>query len=223
MLAIVSILGACSTAPNASGSLTSSGFYRVAPGDTLYGIARKFGRTVPALVRMNGLKDGDEIKVGELLRVGSDVKAATASASASVKHAQGSTANKAAPVEDVGPVPRDWIWPADGAQTAAVGARKGIDIAGRSGQDVRAANAGSVSFVGGGIRGYGNLVIIKHSGNLLSVYAHNKTVLVKEGQAVSKGQKIAEMGNSDANSVKLYFEIRRNGRPVDPVAYLPKR
>jgi murein DD-endopeptidase MepM/ murein hydrolase activator NlpD len=122
-----------------------------------------------------------------------------------------------------GPAPHDWVWPADGAQTAAFGQKKGIEIAGGSGQTVRAANDGKVSFVGGGIRGYGNLVIVKHSGNLLSVYAHNKTVVVKEGQTVVKGQKIAEMGDSDSNTVKLYFEIRRNGKPVDPAGYLPTR
>jgi lipoprotein NlpD len=78
-------------------------------------------------------------------------------------------------------------------------------------------------YAGSGIRGYGNLVIIKHTNNLLSAYAHNKTILVKEGQTINKGQKIAEMGNSDADAVKLHFEIRRQGKPVDPAKFLPKR
>jgi len=86
-----------------------------------------------------------------------------------------------------------------------------------------AAGAGKVMYAGSGIRGYGNLVIIKHTNNLLSAYAHNKTILVKEGQSVTKGQKIAEMGNSDSDSVKLHFEIRQQGKPVDPSKYLPPR
>lgn len=225
-LALALLLNACSTAPNANGDVTQSGFYKVASGDTLYGISRKFGSSVPTLVRLNGLKDANDISVGQLLRIDSRRSASAAP----VRRASGASpaASRAAIAEedsaaDSAPAPRDWVWPADGAQTASFGAKKGIEISGKSGQDIRAANAGSVSFVGGGIRGYGNLVIIKHSGNFLSVYAHNKTVLVKEGQTVAKGQKIAEMGNSDSNAVKLYFEIRRNGKPVDPVSYLPKR
>lgn len=223
LLAIAALLNACSTAPNVSGDVTTAGFYKVAQGDTLYGIARKFRQTVPGLVRLNGLKDADDIRVDQLLRINS-VRAATR-APAPAARASGAAAVKETEPDaaDSEPAPRDWAWPADGAQTAGFGAKKGIEIAGKSGQEIRAANAGSVSFVGGGIRGYGNLVILKHSGNILSVYAHNKTVLVKEGQAVAKGQKIAEMGDSDSDSVKLYFEIRRNGKPVDPAGYLPKR
>jgi murein DD-endopeptidase MepM/ murein hydrolase activator NlpD len=220
-LVIVLALGACSTTRNgASGEVTSSGFYAVAQGDTLYSIARKFRQSVPGLVRLNGLKDADDIKVGQLLRVSSSRRRSAATVAAR-------SPNKAAaaeePAADAEPAPRDWVRPADGVQTAAFGAKKGIEISGKSGQEIRAANEGKVSFVGGGIRGYGNLVIIKHAGNILSVYAHNKTVVVKEGQTVAKGQKIAEMGDSDSHSVKLYFEIRRNGKPVDPAAYLPAR
>ncbi len=117
-----------------------------------------------------------------------------------------------------------WIWPADGKVIAGFDAsRKGIDIAGQAGQQILAAGSGKVMYAGSGIRGYGNLVIVKHSSNLLSAYAHNKTILVKEGQTVSKGQKIAEMGNSDADSVKLHFEIRQQGKPVDPSKFLPNR
>ncbi|MGB6054799.1 MAG: peptidoglycan DD-metalloendopeptidase family protein, partial [Burkholderiaceae bacterium] len=117
-----------------------------------------------------------------------------------------------------------WIWPTDGKVIAGFDdGKKGIDIAGKSGQPIVAAGAGKVMYAGSGIRGYGNLVIIKHTNNLLSAYAHNKTILVKEGQTISKGQKIAEMGNSDADSVRLHFEIRRQGKPVDPAKYLPRR
>lgn len=117
-----------------------------------------------------------------------------------------------------------WGWPADGKVIATFdGAKKGVDIAGKAGQPVLAAAGGKVMYAGSGIRGYGNLVIVKHTNNLLSAYAHNKTILVKEGQVVTKGQKIAEMGNSDTDSVKLHFEVRLQGKPVDPSKYLPPR
>lgn len=117
-----------------------------------------------------------------------------------------------------------WTWPAEGKIVSSFDdGKKGIDIAGKSGQSVVAAGAGKVMYAGSGIRGYGNLVIVKHTNNLLSAYAHNKTILVKEGQNVSKGQKIAEMGDSDADAVKLHFEIRQQGKPVDPSKFLPSR
>ncbi|ONN67402.1 peptidoglycan DD-metalloendopeptidase family protein [Herbaspirillum sp. VT-16-41] len=117
-----------------------------------------------------------------------------------------------------------WMWPADGKVVGTFeGGKKGVDIAGKDGQSVLAAAGGKVMYAGSGIRGYGNLVIIKHTNNLLSAYAHNKTILVKEGQSVTKGQKIAEMGKSDSDSVKLHFEIRQQGKPVDPSKYLPPR
>lgn len=117
----------------------------------------------------------------------------------------------------------DWMWPAQGKVIGNFATKKGIDIAGKSGEAVMAAGAGKVMYAGAGIRGYGNLVIVKHNNNLLSAYAHNKTILVKEGQEVTKGQKIAEMGNSDSDTVMLHFEIRQQGKPVDPAKYLPSR
>jgi len=118
-----------------------------------------------------------------------------------------------------------WMWPADGRIVATFdeGRNKGIDIAGKPGQAVMAAGAGKVMYAGSGIRGYGNLVIVKHSNSLLSAYAHNRKIVVKEGDNVSKGQIIAEMGDSDADSVKLHFEIRQQGKPVDPSRFLPGR
>ena len=117
----------------------------------------------------------------------------------------------------------DWSWPATGKVIGNFndGSNKGITIAGKLGQPVHASAAGRVIFSGTGIRGLGKLVVIRHNANYLSVYAHNNTLLVKEGQNVGKGQKIAEMGNSDADSVKLHFEIRRQGKPVDPAKLLP--
>lgn len=120
----------------------------------------------------------------------------------------------------------DWIWPTAGKvitgfnETDSAG--KGLDISGKDGQPVLAAAPGKVVYSGSGLRGYGKLVIIKHNKTYLSAYAHNRQILVKEGQSVAKGQKIAEMGDSDADQVKLHFEIRRLGKPIDPVKYLPQ-
>lgn len=118
-----------------------------------------------------------------------------------------------------------WMWPSDGRIVATFdeGRNKGIDIAGTEGQKVLAAGAGKVMYAGSGIRGYGNLVIVKHTNSLLSAYAHNRAIVVKEGQNVAKGQVIAEMGSSDTDSVKLHFEIRQQGKPVDPSKFLPSR
>jgi lipoprotein NlpD len=118
-----------------------------------------------------------------------------------------------------------WIWPAVGKTvgTFSEAGNKGVDIAGKAGDPVIAAGEGKVVYSGTGLRGYGKLVIIKHNATYLSAYAHNQTILVKEGQSVSKGQKIAEMGNTDADQVKLHFEVRRQGKPVDPLKYLPQR
>ena len=117
----------------------------------------------------------------------------------------------------------DWSWPARGKilSTFNDSTSKGIAIAGRMGQPVLASAPGRVIFSGTGIRGFGKLIVIKHNNTYLSVYAHNSELNVKEGQNVSKGQKIAEMGNSDADQVKLHFEIRRFGKPVDPLKLLP--
>jgi lipoprotein NlpD len=98
-----------------------------------------------------------------------------------------------------------------------------VDIAGASGDAVLAAAEGKVVYAGAGLRGYGNLIILKHNNTFLSAYAHNKALLVKEDQTVKKGQKIAEMGDSDAERVKLHFEVRRQGKPVDPLKYLPAK
>jgi lipoprotein NlpD len=122
--------------------------------------------------------------------------------------------------EDVG-----WIWPAQGSLIAGFdeAKNKGLDISGKAGDSVLAAADGRVVYAGAGLRGYGNLIILKHNNTYLTAYAHNRTLLVKEDQSVQKGQKIAEMGNSDADRVKLHFEIRRQGKPVDPARYLPVR
>jgi lipoprotein NlpD len=120
-----------------------------------------------------------------------------------------------------------WGWPTVGPGMVLAGfdeqRNKGLDIGGKAGDPVLAAADGRVVYAGAGLRGYGNLIILKHNNTYLSAYAHNQALLVKEDQSVRKGQKIAEMGSSDADRVKLHFEIRRQGKPVDPARYLPMR
>jgi lipoprotein NlpD len=118
----------------------------------------------------------------------------------------------------------NWSWPVKGKMLAGYsdGGNKGIDIAGTQGQPVYAAAPGKVIYTGTSVRGYGKLIVIRHNETYLSAYAHNSAILVKEGQTVTKGQKIAEMGNSDTDQVKLHFEIRKLGQAVDPAGYLPK-
>ncbi|MBT9497132.1 LysM peptidoglycan-binding domain-containing protein [Zoogloea oleivorans] len=119
----------------------------------------------------------------------------------------------------------DWAWPASGKIIAGFNetSSKGVDLSGKPGDPVLAAAGGRVVYAGTGLRGYGKLVIVKHDNSYLSAYAHNQSLLVKEGQAVSKGQKIAELGDTDSDRPKLHFEIRRQGKPVDPGKYLPPR
>jgi lipoprotein NlpD len=146
---------------------------------------------------------------------------ATANPPASAADAKGGSASSSAAA---GGDHLDWMWPAKGkivtnfSETANL---KGIDIAGTAGEPVRASAPGRVVYAGNGLRGYGKLIIIKHNDTYLSAYAHNREILVKEGQQVTRGQKIAEMGNTDADQVKLHFEIRRHGKPMDPTKYLP--
>ncbi|MEO7321002.1 MAG: peptidoglycan DD-metalloendopeptidase family protein [Nitrosospira sp.] len=116
----------------------------------------------------------------------------------------------------------DWMWPTKGKVLERfTESTKGIDISGKPGQPVTASAAGKVVYSGAGLRGCGKLIIIKHNNTYLSAYAHNNKLLVKEGQTVARGQQIAEMGNSDTNLIKLHFEVRKNGKPVDPLKYLP--
>jgi lipoprotein NlpD len=125
--------------------------------------------------------------------------------------------------EDIG-----WIWPVTGGAGQVVATfdevkNKGVGISGKLGDPILAAGDGRVVYAGAGLRGYGNLIILKHNNTYLTAYAHNQTLLVKEDQTVRKGQKIAEMGNSDADRTKLHFEIRRQGKPIDPLRLLPSR
>jgi len=153
--------------------------------------------------------------------VKSPANAASASSGASVPGAATSV-NNVAPA-DAADETVSFQWPTRGNVIASFDEvkNKGIDIAGKAGDPVVAAADGKVVYAGAGLRGYGNLVIVKHNNTFLTAYAHNQTLLVKEDQAIKRGQKIAEMGNSDTDQVKLHFEIRRQGKPVDPSKYLP--
>lgn len=131
----------------------------------------------------------------------------------------------AAPVAAASAVGNGWLWPAEGVLAGRFGAAggKGIDIVGQRHAPVIAVAPGKVVYSGSGLRGYGRLLIVKHAGEYLSAYAHNETILVKEGEQVTAGQRIALMGDSDADRVKLHFEIRRYGKPLDPLSFLPER
>ena len=154
--------------------------------------------------------------------------AKAASAPASPVATPGKAAAPASAASTVTPGSDDdvgWIWPGKGAVISEFdeARNKGVDIAGNAGDAVLAAADGKVVYAGAGLRGYGNLIILKHNNTYLTAYAHNQSLMVKEDQAVKKGQKIAEMGNTDSDRVKLHFEVRRQGKPVDPLKYLPAK
>jgi lipoprotein NlpD len=220
------------------------GYYTVKPGDTLIRIALENGQNWRDVVRWNNLDNPNLIETGQVIRIAPPVAsgpvaasavAPSAAASAALPPASAASAPRAAaspslPVNTppVGPGEDEiaWSWPtAGGAVLAGFDEQKnkGIDIGGRAGDAVLASADGRVVYAGAGLRGYGNLIILKHNNTYLTAYAHNQTLLVKEDQSVRKGQKIAEMGSTDADRVKLHFEIRRQGKPVDPSRYLPPR
>lgn len=165
--------------------------------------------------------------LAQMQREGS--RPAVAAAPASKPAEPGKAAEPAKPAEAAKPPEGEevaWAWPATGkliGQFSESGANKGIDIAAKVGDPVLAAGPGRVVYSGQGLRGYGRLIIIKHNNTYLSAYAHNNALLVKEGQTVSRGQRIAEAGNSDSEVPKLHFEIRRQGKPVDPLKHLPEQ
>lgn len=215
------------------------GYYSVKPGDTLIRIGLDNGQNWRDIARWNQLDRPSQIEVGQVLRVVPPVGAIAATpASSSVAIAtpvpmpgtsSPSAATVPAPVAIAKATSVDdlnWMWPTTSGTIVAAfdeSKNKGLDIGGKAGDSVLAAFDGRVVYAGSGLRGYGNLVILKHNDMFLSAYAHNQTLLVKEDQSVVKGQKIAEMGQSDSDKVKLHFEIRKQGKPVDPAQYLPKR
>ena len=233
-VSLLATLGAC-----ASGGSVGPGYYRVERGDTLGALARRHGQSVANLVRWNNLSNPNVIAVGQVLRIappdGSRAGATAgvvrtgpaSSTSSSASAAASSSPTTAAPVApSLAPATSiALLWPASGPVLRGFdGVRsKGIDIGGQAGSTVSAAAAGVVVYAGNGLRGYGNLLIIKHNADFLTAYAHNRALLVKEGQSVKQGQAIAEMGDSDNDRVMLHFELRYQGRSIDPSRYLPAR
>jgi len=224
------------------------GQYRVQRGDTLYSIAFRYGWDWKELAAYNRIPAPYTIRVGQPIRFGRGSAAAAPRTAANARPA--SAARNPAPVSNPQPVlaasqaPQaappaapvavpavrsagGWAWPANGELIALFSSNsslnKGIDIGGDIGQPVLAASAGSVVYAGSGLRGYGELIIIKHNDTYVSAYGHNRRLLVREGQQVKAGERIAEMGATGTDRVKLHFEIRRQGKPVDPLQYLPRR
>ncbi len=199
---------------------------KVQRGDTLYAIARRYDINPNDLVAWNNLSSPNTIYPGQTLRL----YPAGSAAATTVRPSGPSSAPAATPAPPVATPPSSgfsWRWPADGAVVgnfvAGETTKQGIDIAGSSGQPVRAAADGVVVYSGNGLVGYGELIIIKHNEQWLSAYGHNRKRLVSEGQSVKAGQQIAEMGRSGAARDLLHFEIRYNGKPVDPLLYLPRK
>jgi lipoprotein NlpD len=241
VLALAALLAACGTHT----------YHIVQRGDSLYSISWSYGYDHRLVAKWNGLQPPYELKVGQRIRFvpppGSraPVSSATQSretapppkpvppvAKTSPPAPAPSVARKPGEPGTAGARDREqegitWMWPTEGNVIARFDAsdalKKGIDIAGALGQPVRAAAKGRVVYSGSGLIGYGKLIILKHNDTLLSAYAHNKELLVAEGDIVDAGRQIAAMGSSGENVVMLHFEIRRDGQPVDPLAYLPER
>ncbi len=218
----------------------------VAPGETLYSIAWRYNMDHRQLAIANGIGRDFKIYPGQRLSLNLNERSVP-SRQVSEPTPQPQLASepispKAAPTSSrsenqtppsktkmtprVSESPKSWQWPAQGKILAPFhsngGLNKGIDIGGELGEPVLAAGSGDIVYSGAGLRGYGKLIILKHSDKYLSAYAHNSKLLVKEGEAVTAGQQIAEMGSSGTDRVKLHFEIRFDGKPVNPVDYLPK-
>jgi len=233
-------------------NLGQSGTYTVKPGDTLIRIGLDTGQSWKDIARWNQIDNPNLIEVGQVLRVAppggpvvaphgagvvarpvapvtvAPVVAGTPAPAPTQAMAEAPSTVPAAPAVAGSATAEDgtsFIWPSSGSLITGFdeARNKGLDIAGKAGDSVVAAADGRVVYAGAGLRGYGNLIILKHSNMFLTAYAHNRALLVKEDQTVRRGQKIAEMGSTDSDRVKLHFEIRRQGKPVDPARYLPAR
>uniref|UniRef100_UPI0040481F00 peptidoglycan DD-metalloendopeptidase family protein n=1 Tax=Polynucleobacter sp. TaxID=2029855 RepID=UPI0040481F00 len=204
---------------------TPPGYYRVKRGDTLTRIALDHGQAPRDLVIWNNLANPNQIEIGDLILIQSPGKSKSAAASSAPKIKseviKPESVTAEAPKEPAADPSIALSWPAKGKVVEEFSEQnKGIDIAGKLGESVVAASDGKVVYAGNSLRGYGNLVIVKHNNTYLTAYAHNRVLSVKEGQMVKRGQKIAEMGDTDSNSIKLHFELRVNGKPVNPMPYL---
>jgi len=217
----------------------SKDIHIVKRGDTLYSIAWQYGKDVRTLAEWNHISPPYTIYPKQNIALQrpekNTYKNKDVSANKSLPSTTKSTPYKPRTRKNARPVAKNnirskripWLWPTDGKVISKFSAsdpgRKGIDIAGRAGQAVYAAADGEVVYSGSGLRGYGELIIIKHNETFFSAYAHNKRLLTSEKKKVKKGERIADMGSTGSDQVKLHFEIRRNGVPVNPYYYLPKR
>ena len=226
------------------------GRHVVERGETLYSIAWRYGRDYRELGNANGISPPYTIHPGQVIRL--DRRGRVPASAPSVASRTPAPPRSSRPGVGSQPKPEpapkvtrrpdttedlsrqsqtvsniNWRWPHVGTVIAKFSTsgkvNKGIDIAGNSGDPVRAAADGNVVYAGNGLLGYGNLIIVNHNEHYLSAYAHNRRILVKEGQDVKQGQTIAELGSTGTDADKLHFEIRRNGNPVDPLPYLPAR
>lgn len=215
-LVIALLLAGC------AGSKSSGDVYTVKRGDTLYKISRQTGTSVSDLARLNGISPPYTIEVGQRLKLSSTKSSSSKGSTKTAKVVPSS----AVPQSSWPPVgQRCWRWPTTGkvvmGYTTSEGGNKGIDIAGSRGQAIYAAGAGKVVYAGNQLRGYGNLIMIKHSEEYITAYAHNDTILVNNGESVKIGQKIATMGSTDSDSVRLHFQLRYKATAIDPIRYLP--
>jgi lipoprotein NlpD len=224
-----------------------SGYREVLPGDTLYSIAWESGRDYREVANWNDISPPYLIKPGQKLRLFPPRQIRGDRRTEQISQSQISPQSNNMPsresgkdaytVERLEPPTKpqlrsgsaaklSWSWPTEGKllETFALnGPNKGIDISGMRGQPILAANVGKVVYQGGGLRGYGQLIIMQHDADFLSAYAHCDKIYVKEGDVIQKGQKIADMGSSGADKIMLHFEIRYRGTPVDPQDYLPRK
>ena len=220
-LSIIVTAFLCGCAADSAYRSTGYEYHVVRGGETLSGIADRYGRDYRALARWNGLGDGSLIYPGQRIRLNPPDAYAAAQQNGSAAGTRPAAASR-----PLAPSP-PWAWPTTGQVVAGFdgkpGSGTGVLIAGKAGQPVRAAAGGRVVYSGGGLIGYGQLIILKHNDTYLSAYGHNASLLVKEGEQIKKGQRIATMGEGPGNKPRLHFEIRRNGEPVDPRQFLPAR
>ena len=232
--AAVLVLAGCTSgtlAPvsNLSTSVPTTSTYVVKPGDTLNKISRATGVAEGTLARINKISNPNILVVGQTLRLSDSqspppVARTTSTPKETVQAGSPPASTESSPTRASDASLISWGWPAKGKIIQGfTPTTKGIDIAGSSGDPIEAAADGKVIFAGDGPRGLGNLIILDHGNSFITAYAHNKSLLVKEGQMVKRGTKVAEMGQSDTTSVRLHFEVRRSGTPVDPLQYLPPR
>ncbi len=190
-------------------------------GETLFSIAWRYDKDPKDVARWNGLGDGSLIHPGDVIRL-----SPPPGGSASTRSTSSRPAAKPLPKVPTQPPP-PWGWPTSGTVSVNFGGKPGtgtgILIDGKSGQPIVAAASGRVVYAGSGLIGYGQLIILKHNDTYLSAYGYNASLLVKEGESINKGQRIATMGEGPEGKARLHFEIRRNGKPVNPRQYLPAR